>query len=278
MTIVEDPPSHKLACVELPDPVEDPLEGHKALSLDFERLEDRSSADRQDIELGEVGLGYSTAIVIFVCEEHLSVHHFEGQEENVNEIEDLPAEINPITVEDQFGCELPCKRVRKSLDFIKDLLEDVQALSVFVECQFRLFAGAEQYEKGQKVVWSACGRGGLTLNDMGHLLRPPGDVFRARLARHVDFDAFVDCALRTSHGNDAVFGTGWSCVGLRGSVGSIEGKSGQTRHKTCAVLPWNLISGLFGHVCFFLSSCASFFVSFFIYYCPCGLYCISYGL
>jgi hypothetical protein len=62
------------------------------------------------------------------------------------------------------------------------------------------------------------------------------------------------------------------------SVGSIEGKSGQTWHKTCVVLPWNLISGLFGHVCFFLSSCASFFVSFFIYYCPCGLYCISYGL
>jgi hypothetical protein len=134
-----------------------------------------------------------------ICEEYLLVPRFEGEEDNRAEMMDLPvahesfAQNESLTAENFDLSDFALKTV---LDCVVELPPSVVDIlvgcakfikpaethhnewdvAVFVILQFELFWAVGDCEERQKAVVSTCRGGGLILEDVGHLVRPPGYV------------------------------------------------------------------------------------------------------
>jgi hypothetical protein len=141
-----------------------------------------------------------------VCEGYQLVLRFEGEEGIRAETMDLP-------IGSPAPIESPVAEIYDPDDFaLKSMRHDVVGPSSCVVNHsvgcVKFFEGADTpqlewvvpfvffsrlepylairtYEMGQRVVMSICRGGGLTLDDVGHLVRPPGD----------DFEQFESCSL-----------------------------------------------------------------------------------
>ncbi len=116
-------------------------------------------------------------------------------------------------------------------------------LAVFVIFRFEPFWAVGNCEMGQKAVVSTCRGGGLTLEDVGHLVRPPGYVsdeerwlLLNRLCLLIARSLIVDaCHMALMHQLINRFGmTFWSCVSLRGSVGMWKVRTTNATHRASA--------------------------------------------
>ena len=134
-----------------------------------------------------------------ICEEYALVSHFEGEEDIQVETKDLPIAQDSLapnkfpTAEnsdlDDFALEVVRERVAVlPLSVLKipvgcaKLFEGTKThydkwdVAVFVVFRFKPFWAVGDCEERQKAIVSTCRGGGLTLEEVGHFVRPPDYV------------------------------------------------------------------------------------------------------
>jgi hypothetical protein len=178
-----------------------------------------------------------------VCKINPSVPRFEGEEDIRVETKDLPIDPNsPAPIESptaeivdppDFTSKTLYECIEELSPSVVETLEgcasffegaevhqDKLVLSFFVASRFESFRATRAYEEGQEIDMDERGLG-LTIADVGQLVRPPEGVFEGRwlLSRIVMFVliAFVEaCHVKIASRRNC------SRIDLRGSVGITE--------------------------------------------------------
>jgi hypothetical protein len=175
----------------------------------------------------------------FAQNESLTTEIFDPSDFALKTVHDCVVELPPSVVDILVGCAKFIERTETNYD--------KWDVAVFVVFRFEPFwAVGEGCEECQKAVVSTCRGGGLTLEDIGHLVQPPGYVsdeerwwLSSRLCLLIVHSLIVDACHMAVLMHQLVNRFGikfWYCVGLRGSVGiwKVHATNATQRAGACA--------------------------------------------